>query len=394
MRSFPTPSRWIPAIVGTLLILSACSAPAASPPAAPSVKTEPTSAPAAKAAEPAAAKPAEAAPAKPSQPAANAPAQSLGQVVVAIPSQSLGFSPVIIADKKGFFKEAGLDVEIVNAGSGSKAAAAVVGNSAQLGATDLADVVGAIEKGQDLKTIASFTVRPTTGLVLRRSVAERLGINDSMSPRDRIQALKGLKLAISTPGSGTDTMLRYLLAAHGVDPERDVEILTTGSVVNSLAAYAQGVADGASLSSPSTETALLQNDAVPIIMTGRGEVEALRNQLQTGMWATGSWLEANPEKATAAVRAIWKSLNFIRNSEQEASEIIRREAWAETDPKVFEAAWKNQMQAFTDDPAITSERALSLTNYLSTIEKRELKLTAEQISTNRFVDIVRPEMAR
>jgi NitT/TauT family transport system substrate-binding protein len=388
MRSFFATSRRISAIVGVLVTFTACSAPAAPAP------TQPAASGAAKVAEPTAA-PAAAEPAAKSADAAAKPAApSLGQVVVAIPSQSLGFSPVIIADKKGFFKESGLDVEIVNAGSGSKAAAAVIGNSAQLGATDLADVVGAVEKGQDLKTIASFTTRPTTGLVIRRSVAERLGINDSMPAADRIKALKGLKLAISTPGSGTDTMLRYLLAAHGVDPERDVEILTTGSVVNSLAAYAQGVADGASLSSPSTETALLQNDAVPVIMTGNGEVEALRNQLQTGMWGSGKWLDANPEKATAATRAIWKSLNYIRTNEQEAAELVRREAWAETDPKVFEAAWKNQMQAFADDPAITDERAISLTNYLGTIEKREVKVTAQLLSNNKFVELVRPEMGR
>jgi ABC-type nitrate/sulfonate/bicarbonate transport system substrate-binding protein len=154
------------------------------------------------------------------------------------------------------------------------------------------------------------------------------------------------------------------------------------------------VADGASLSSPSTETALLQNDAVPVILTGNGEVPALRDQLQTGMWGTGKWLDANPDKAAAATKAIWKSLNFIRTNEQEASELIRREAWAETDPKVFELAWKNQMQAFTDDPAITDERALSLTNYIGTIEKREVKVTAQLLSTNRFVEMVRPEMAR
>src|SRR5215203_4269278 len=391
MRSFFATSRWISAIVGGLVTFTACSAPTAPAP------TQPTASGAAKVAEPTAA-PAAAKPAEPAAKSADAAAKtavpSLGQVVVAIPSQSLGFSPVIIADKKGFFKESGLDVEIVNAGSGSKAAAAVVGNSAQLGATDLADVVGAVEKGQDLKTIASFTTRPTTGLVVRRSVAERLGINDSMPAADRIKALKGLKLAISTPGSGTDTMLRYLLAAHGVDPERDVEILTTGSVVNSLAAYAQGVADGASLSSPSTETALLQNDAVPVIMTGNGEGEALRNQLQAGMWGSGMWHAATPEKATAATRAIWKSLTYIRTNEQEAAELVRREAWAETDPKVFEAAWKNQMQAFADDPAITDERAISLTNYLGTIEKREVKVTAQLLSNNKFVELVRPEMGR
>src|SRR5205807_1276484 len=71
------------------------------------------------------------------------PAKPLGKVTIAQPSQSLSFSPVLIADKKGYFRDAGLEVEVVNAGSGSKAAAAVIGGSAQVGASDLGDMVGA-----------------------------------------------------------------------------------------------------------------------------------------------------------------------------------------------------------------------------------------------------------
>jgi NitT/TauT family transport system substrate-binding protein len=123
---------------------------------------------------------------------------------------------VLIADKKGFFKDAGLDVEIVNAGSGSKAAAAVIGGSDRVGASDLGDMLGAAEKGQDVKIFAALVSRPTVAAVLRKSVADRLGITDQTPVDQRVKALKGLKMSISTPGSGTDVMLRYLLGARAI----------------------------------------------------------------------------------------------------------------------------------------------------------------------------------
>ena len=320
--------------------------------------------------------------------------KSLGKVTIAQPSQSLSFSPVLIADKKGFFKDAGLDVEIVNAGSGSKAAAAVIGGSAQVGASDLGDMVGAAEKGQDVKIFAGLVSRPTVAIVLRKSVADRLGITDQTPVEQRIRALKGLKMSISTPGSGTDVMLRYLLSAYGVDPERDLEILTTGSVVNSLAAYAQGAADGASLSSPSTETAVLQNDAVFLVRPALGEVPALKDQLQTGIWANGKWLNDNPDMATALMVSIWRAMDYMRQNPAAAADLVHQEAWKDTDQKVFDLAWQDNLPTVPETPAVSTDALKGLIAYIGVTEKRAVNITPEALSTNAVFERAKAQMAR
>jgi NitT/TauT family transport system substrate-binding protein len=323
-----------------------------------------------------------------------APPKALGKVTIAQPSQSLSFSPVLIADKKGFFRDAGLDVEVVNAGSGSKAAAAVIGGSAQVGASDLGDMVGAAEKGQDVKIFAGLVSRPTVAVVLRKSVADRLGITEQTPVEQRVRALKGLKMSISTPGSGTDVMLRYLLAAYGVDPERDLEILTTGSVVNSLAAYAQGAADGSSLSSPSTETAVLQNDAVFLVRPALGEVPALKDQLQTGIWANGKWLNDNPDMATALMVSIWRAMDYMRQNPAAAADLVHQEAWKDTDQKVFDLAWQDNMPTVPETPAVSTEALKGLIAYIGVTEKRTVNITPEVLSTSAVFERAKAQMAR
>src|SRR5207237_3697865 len=108
------------------------------------------------------------------------PAKPQAKLIIAAPSATLTLSPTLIADKKGFFAEQGLSVEIVYAGSGSKAAAAVVGGSAQIGASDLGDLLGAVEGGQDIRVFAAIGVEPVYVAVLHRPVAEKLALSEKM----------------------------------------------------------------------------------------------------------------------------------------------------------------------------------------------------------------------
>src|SRR5205823_6335154 len=135
---------------------------AAAPTAAAVAKPTPPSA----AAQPTVA----AAAAKPAQPT-QAPPKALGKIIISQPSASLGFSPVLLADKMGLFKEQGLDAEVIYAGSGSKATAAVIGRSADVGATSLGDIIGAMDQGQDIKIFVGLVTRPTGAIVLNKAVA-------------------------------------------------------------------------------------------------------------------------------------------------------------------------------------------------------------------------------
>ena len=293
---------------------------------------------------------------------------------------------MLIAEKAGLFKEQGLDDEIVYAGSGSKATAAVIGRSADIGATSLGDIIGAIDQGQDIKIFAGLVTRPTGAIVINKSVATRLGIDEKTPIEQKVQAFKGLKFAVSTPGSGTDTQLRYVLSLYGLDTERDVEILTTGSVAASLAAYAQGKADGASLSAPSAEEALVKDNGLMIVNLAAGDVPSLNQQVDTGVWATGDWLRGNPDKAVAVVAAIWKALDYSHKSNTEAGEVVRNEAWADTDKEVFDLAWKRYTPAMATTPELSLPYIQSLLQYREVTEGKKASFPPEQAFTNEYVD--------
>lgn len=370
-------------VVATLCVLLAACTPApatVAPTAAPTAAAapKPTAAPTA-ATQPTTAAPTSAAAAQSAQ-------KSLGKITISEPSASLGFSPMLIADKTGLFKEQGLEDEIVYAGSGSKATAAVIGRSADIGATSLGDIIGAIDEGQDIKIFAGLVTRPTGAIIISKDVANRLGIDQNTPIEQRVQAFKGLKFAVSTPGSGTDTQLRYVLTLYGLDTERDVEILTTGSVAASLAAFAQGKADAASLSAPSAEEAVVKDDGLMIVNLAAGDVPSLGEQVDTGVWATSDWLKANPDKAVAVVAAVWKALDYSHKSNAEAGDLVRKEAWEETDKDVFDLAWQRYTPAMATSPELKLPYVESLLQYREVTEGKKARFSADQAFTNEYVE--------
>jgi sulfonate transport system substrate-binding protein len=320
------------------------------------------------------------------------PAGAGTKVTIAQSSNSLAFSPVLLADKKGFFQERGIQAQVVLAGSGSKAAAAVVGGSAQVGSTALGDMVAAVEKGQDIRIFGATLLSPGGAVVIKKGAAQKAGVDDKSPIADRVKALKGLKITISTPGSATDTNLRYVLSSYGVDPERDVTILNTGSVENAVAAFAQGTADAASLTSPAVEQAIIQNDGLSLV--NFPDIPALKGQLSIGLWSSGKWLDANPAAATSVMAAVWKALDYMHQSPQDAGAVVRKEAWESLDQKVFDLAWKDELAALPATPDVTTAGLQSQIDFVGASENRKVNVTPDQLGTNKIVESAKQQLGK
>src|SRR3954449_10969425 len=120
-----------------VLLVGACSPPPAAPPA-----------------KPAAAEPAAAAPAAPSPaPAPTAP-PALMHVIYGT-QRPASDSGIYIADAKGYFREAGVEVELVDFGGANEMIPALATGQADAGGTTpIAAVVNAILRGVEIKTVA------------------------------------------------------------------------------------------------------------------------------------------------------------------------------------------------------------------------------------------------
>ena len=76
----------------------------------------------------------------PDQAQAQAQAQQLTPLSAVVISVSVTIWPAIVADKKGYFKEEGLDFEFINSGASTRSAQQVAAGSAPIGSSSMVDL--------------------------------------------------------------------------------------------------------------------------------------------------------------------------------------------------------------------------------------------------------------
>jgi len=170
-----------------------------------------------------------------------APAAAADKIKVAVVS-SLGSAPIYIAEAKGYFKDEGLDVELVHFDSAQPVAVAVAAGDIDFGSSGLTGAFFTFANNGVLKLIGAGT--------WERKGFQGLGLIASNQAWDQgiqtIAALKGHSVAITQ--IGTALSLYLMLKKYDVDL-KDVRVLPLQSNPNVASAITGGQADGALLSS-------------------------------------------------------------------------------------------------------------------------------------------------
>src|SRR5215475_9949591 len=123
--------------------------------------------------------------------------------------QHLYYLPLTLAERRGHFRDYGLDVAITDFEGGSQSLDALLEGTVDV-------VTGAYEhtlrmqaKGQDVRALIELGRFPGIVLGVRKDRA-----NAYKSAAD----LKGMKIGVSAPGSSTNFFVMYLMAKAGLKP--------------------------------------------------------------------------------------------------------------------------------------------------------------------------------
>ncbi len=197
---------------------------------APAAVTSPTAIPTA--AKPAAsttqAPVAATAPAKATEKPAEKPAPTFAPASVKFGGTgNTAWSTVYVALEKGYFKEQGIDLELVNFNSSSEIVSPLATGQLEVGGLSLSlALLQAIDRGLDLKIVAPSSTSNTipnaktssdyVWMMLRKDLADSGKVK---TPAD----LKGMKIAIPSKGSHGDQTAQLMLEQAGLKAE-DVEI--------------------------------------------------------------------------------------------------------------------------------------------------------------------------
>src|SRR5215813_3556146 len=158
-------------------------------------------------------------------------------VRVAYSAISGAMAPLWVTQEGGYFRREGLDTELLYIGGGSLLIQSILGGDVQFSYGPSVPVVNAALRGSDLVFIAN------TGDTLIFSVMTKPEIKE---PTD----LKSKRVGVTRLGGSADLALEFALKRWGIQRGRDLIVLQTGGLPESLAALRSGAVDGAVLSPP------------------------------------------------------------------------------------------------------------------------------------------------
>jgi NitT/TauT family transport system substrate-binding protein len=275
-------------------------------------------------------------------------AQAQDKVSVALASGGYLYISVMAADALGFFKAEGIEPNIYNAGSGTKAMSAIAANEAEFSVTAPPSAFRAREKGIDILTVGAAITQYASNIVVSKKWVERTGVNANSSYEQKLKALKGSTFGVSTPGSGTDQIFRYLARRAGINPDKDMTIATMGSGAAMLPALARDQIEGFSFSPPNPDLAVRQFGATMLFDFSKGQLKELDGVLYQGVLVREGWAQKNSELVVRFLRAMQRGLDVVHSGEghTRARDAIWPKYFKQTDKVLFDEIWLNMRPAY------------------------------------------------
>ena len=313
----------------------------------------------------------------------DAAAQSLEKpkVTIAVGGKaSIYYLPLTIAEAKGYFKDEGLTVEIVDFAGGSQSLRAVVGGSADV-------VSGAFEHTINLQASKQYF----RAFVLQgRAPAIAVGVATAKAGAYRSPAdLKGMKIGVSAPGSSTNMVANYVLAKGGLKPS-DVSFVGVGTASGALAALRTGQIDAISNVDP-VMTMLEQKGDVKIIAdtrTLKGTQQLFGGPMPAAsLYAPEEFISRNPKTVQALTNAMVRALKWLQTAGP--SDIINTvpDAYLLGDRALYLASFNAVRDAISPDGLISDASVkvslAALASFNERIRPEQIDLT--RTYTNDFV---------
>ena len=294
---------------------------------------------------------------------------------------SLYYLPLTITERLGYFKEAGLDVEISDFAGGAKSLQALIGGSADVVTGSFDHTIQMQAKNQAIVALVQMGRFPGFALALRKEKAASY-----KSAKD----LKGMRIGVTAPGSSTHFMVLYMMAQAGLKPD-EASFVGTGSGGTVVAAVQHGEVDAISNADPMV-TKLDKEGLIKIVADTRtleGTTKVYGGPYPAAvLYATTAFVEKNPNTAQALVTALVRGLKWLQTHTPEEIAKVMPEEYALGDKAIFIQSIKTNMPAYSPDGRFTREAAETAYKVLKAFDPNVQGATIDlaKTYTDKFVD--------
>jgi NitT/TauT family transport system substrate-binding protein len=305
------------------------------------------------------------------------------KVTIAVGGKAaLYYLPLTLAERLGYFKDEGLDVQILDFAGGSKALQAMMGGSADVVAGGFDHVVILRARGQKLKAFVLMVATPSLALGVSRQHAATY-----KSPRD----LKGMKIGVTAPGSSTHIFVNHLLASVGLSPD-DVSIIGVGTGPTAVAAMRAGRIDAIVNVEPAI-TMLERSGTIKVVtetMSESGSRAVFGDLLPAGsLYTKEEFLQRKPEAAQALVDAMVRALKWLSTASAEEILKVVPPDYLLGDRSIYLAALERSRPGYSKDGIVPPSGAQGVYQVLKRFDpavQEAGNLDVRQAYENRFAE--------
>jgi NitT/TauT family transport system substrate-binding protein len=265
------------------------------------------------------------------------PARAIENVRVAYPSMSTSVFCLIIAQKEGYLKEEGLDAQLLSI-RGEIAIRTTLAGEVDF-FTNAGSALAAAVRGVPVKIVTVFQDKPGWDLIAQPDIKS-------------VAQLRGKNIAVMSPEGSLAVVAREILRKNGIDPTKDVNLVTMG---------------GDEVRFPALQTKSIQATLFNTAMSLKAQKEGFTklalasdyaNLIEGGLSTSNDRIKQSPDKIFRFVRASLKGLNFFV-TKKEPSIKYMTEALRMNDRELVNAIYDIQAKlvlrdGFTDDKVLQS----------------------------------------
>jgi len=234
-----------------------------------------------------------------------------------------------LAQLRGFFQEEGLQAELIRIRSAVAIPALTSGEIDYH--TVVSPALAAALRGIPVRLVACFTPGLTTVIIARPEFKT-------------IQDLKGKTIGLNSIGGGLESTVRMMLKHYGIDPDKDVKFLATGTVDTRFAALKQGLTVATAGSTP---VDYLGKKLGYVVLARAYDLFSDPN---TGLVASVKKIKENPDQLKRVIKAGIKANRYLHQNRDGTIQAMMQ--WMKIDKETATATYDGSAKSFNDDGGV------------------------------------------
>jgi len=297
----------------------------------------------------------------------------MNKLRVGIVTPAFFYVPYWLAQSKGFYREFGIDIDIVDLGGIVEVTQALRDDEIQLGIGSPEHVIHDVEDGGDLRMYGGNVNRLTHSLIVQPEI-------------ESIEQLRGKVIGVSALNAGTSSLFMDLLARHGLGPS-DYTVVVAGPVPPRHYLLLDGKIDAALQTDPHNymaEDAGLRNlgmvsDWIPYFQF-------------TSINARSAWADANADVLIGFLRASIRGSQLMFGDAAEA--IAAAGAHQQVERRYLVRAWEDHVTGAVPADLHLDRRSIAKATELMRRDRTEAHRFRSDGSPVRYVQLAPLEAAQ